>query len=253
MRSNSPLTLAFGFVLAAAVGFGCGSKNKDEDTTLSNKGGDRDITAVPKVDATLCETKGKKIDTFDLNRDDRPDVWKLSMKIEEGEVTRSIATCKQVDLNFDGKKDYVVGYNRKGAREFEKFDYDFDGAFDAYSIYDPKTGAVVGTSHDGNADGIYEIEELYDAKGNVKSILRDVNADGKEDVWEQYVDGRLVAVLHDDDFDGKVDRREEVQSEIDRRKKSAAGDLAAEEADNQKASDDEDKRLDEEDRKEGLK
>lgn len=247
------LELSMGLALTVGLAFGCGSKNKDDDTTLSNKGGDRSTTAVPKVDATLCETKGKKIATFDLNRDDRPDVWKLSMKIEEGNVTRHIATCKQVDLNFDGKKDYVVGYNRKGAREFEKFDYDFDGAFDAYTIYDPKTGAIVGTSHDSDADGIYEIEEMYDEKGRIKTILRDVNGDGKDDVWEQYVDGVLVAVLHDDDFDGKVDRREESQSEIERRKKSAAADLAEDEADNERASEEERKRLEDEDRKEGLK
>jgi hypothetical protein len=29
-------------------------------------------------------------------------------------------------------------------------------------------------------------------------------------MWEQYKDGVLLAILYDDDFDGKVDRREEI-------------------------------------------
>ena len=223
------LVAGLAFVLAAP---GCGGKDKKDDTTLSNKGGDRDVTKVPKVDATLCETKGKKVETFDLNRDNRPDVWKLSMIIEEGNVERSIFTCKQVDLDHDGDKDYVVAYNRSGAREFEKFDFDFDGRFDAYSIYDIKTGAVVETQRDSDFDGKYDLKEVYDDKGRVTSIRRDLNADGDPDVWEQYVDGALVAILHDDDYDGKVDRREEIKSEQDRRNTSAADDLAREEEQN---------------------
>ncbi|MEO8707378.1 MAG: hypothetical protein ABI867_45545, partial [Kofleriaceae bacterium] len=30
------------------------------------------------------------------------------------------------------------------------------------------------------------------------------------DLWEQYKDTVLLAILYDDDFDGKVDRREEI-------------------------------------------
>ena len=41
-------------------------------------------------------------------------------------------------------------------------------------------------------------------------MRRDRNADGNPDYWEQYKDGSLVAILYDDDYDNKVDRREEV-------------------------------------------
>ena len=41
-------------------------------------------------------------------------------------------------------------------------------------------------------------------------MRRDSNGDGKPDVWEQYKDGILVAILYDDDFDGTVDRRDEI-------------------------------------------
>ncbi|MGE3767121.1 MAG: hypothetical protein AB7L94_33010, partial [Kofleriaceae bacterium] len=38
----------------------------------------------------------------------------------------------------------------------------------------------------------------------------DRNNDGQPDLWEQYKDTVLLAILYDDDFDGKVDRREEI-------------------------------------------
>ena len=38
----------------------------------------------------------------------------------------------------------------------------------------------------------------------------DRNNDGQPDLWEQYKDGVLIAILYDDNFDGKVDRREEI-------------------------------------------
>ena len=41
-------------------------------------------------------------------------------------------------------------------------------------------------------------------------MRRDRNGDSKPDQWEQYKDGVLIAILYDDDFDGKVDRREEI-------------------------------------------
>jgi hypothetical protein len=41
-------------------------------------------------------------------------------------------------------------------------------------------------------------------------VRRDRNKDGKPDVWEQYKGGVLIAILYDDDFDGKVDRRDEI-------------------------------------------
>jgi hypothetical protein len=41
-------------------------------------------------------------------------------------------------------------------------------------------------------------------------VRRDRNGDGQPDLWEQYKDGVLLAILYDDDFDGKVDRRDEI-------------------------------------------
>jgi hypothetical protein len=41
-------------------------------------------------------------------------------------------------------------------------------------------------------------------------VRKDRDANGEADVWEQYKEGQLIAILYDDDGDSKVDRREEV-------------------------------------------
>ena len=61
-------------VAALALAAGCGDKNK--------KGGGEGLAGsnqdlMPKVDPELCDTSGKQVQTFDLNQDDKPDVWKL--------------------------------------------------------------------------------------------------------------------------------------------------------------------------------
>lgn len=204
--SSSRLICTVGLALVVGFGFGCGGKDKKEDTTLSNAGGGDDHKT-PKVDLTLCEEKGKLVEQYDLNRDGRMDVWKLFDSSD-----RSQPRCKKVDLDHDGDVDYEVATNAKGIREFEKFDFDFDGRYDAYTIFDPISGAIVETQRDSDFDGKYDLKEVYDSEGRIKTIRRDMNADGDPDVWEQYVDGALVAVLHDENYDGEVDRKEDLRA-----------------------------------------
>jgi hypothetical protein len=199
-----------GFLLVGAVLItgttGC-KKNKGDKTTPENAGSD---TTISKVDATLCETAGKNVVTYDLNRDNKPDVWRLFKTEEEGGARIDVLTCKQVDFDHDGRKDWVVGYNRKGAVLYEKADFDYDGRFDMSSIYDQKTGKVIEVERDSDFDGKYDLKESYDSAGLLNSVRKDRDGNEKPDVWEQYRDGQLIAILYDDDGDEKVDRREEV-------------------------------------------
>lgn len=172
-------------------------KGKKEDTTPKNASG-----AAAKVDPTLCEESGKRIETFDLNKDGKPDVWRL--------YAGDTLTCKQDDFDHDGRKDWVVAYNRKGAVLFEKADFDYDGRFDMSAIYDVKTGKIVEVERDSDFDGKYDLKELYDTAGQLTSVHRDRDGSGAVDLWEQYRDGKLIAILYDDDGDTKVDRREDV-------------------------------------------
>jgi hypothetical protein len=193
-------------VVGLALVAGAGCKNKKESTTPKDAGD----AAIPKVDPTLCETEGKNVLTYDLNKDTRPDVWRLYKNEDEGGTTVEFMTCKQVDFDHDGRKDWVVGYNRKGTVLYEKADLDFDGKFDMSSLYDPKKGTVLEIERDTDFDGKYDLKEVYDSSGQLSSIRRDRNADGEPDLWEQYKNTVLLAILYDDDFDKKVDRREEI-------------------------------------------
>jgi hypothetical protein len=185
----------------------CGGKNKNAATAADASS--NDATAIAKVDATLCDTTGKNVVTYDLNRDNRPDVWRLYKVIDQGGTKIETLTCKQVDFDHDNRKDWVVGYNDKGNPSFEKADLDYDGKFDYSAVYDSKTGVVVEVERDIDFDGAYDIKEIYAADGVIQSVRRDRNRDGKPDMWEQYKSGALIALLYDDDFDGKVDRRDD--------------------------------------------
>jgi hypothetical protein len=188
----------------AAIG-GC-KKDKNDKTTPSNTAD----TGSPKVDPTLCDTNGKNVVTYDLNKDNRPDVWRLYKVQEDGGTKVEFMSCKQVDFDRDGRKDWVVAYNPKGIPLFEKADFDYDGKWDMSAIYDTKVNHLAEVERDTDFDGKFDVKEIYDSAGVLTSVRRDRNGDGQPDQWEQYKDNVLIAILYDDDFDGKVDRREEI-------------------------------------------
>jgi len=198
------LLMLAGSAALALTALGC--HGKQDDTTPKADA----ETGIPKVDPTLCDTNGKNVVTYDLNHDGKPDVWRLYKTEDEGGTKVEFMTCKQVDFDHDGRKDWVVGYNRKGNTLFEKADFDYDGKWDMSAIYDTKTGTVAEVERDTDFDGKFDVKEVYDSAGQLTSVRRDRNGDGQPDLWEQYKDGILLAILYDDDFDGKVDRREEI-------------------------------------------
>jgi len=188
-------------VIVLAVG--CHGKNEETAKVSTTDQG------VPKVDPTLCDTNGKTVVTYDLNHDNKPDVWRLYRTEDEGGTKVEFLTCKQVDFDHDGRKDWVVAYNRKGLPLYEKADFDYDGKWDVSKTYDPKTGVIAEIERDTDFDGKFDVKEVYDSAGQLSSVRRDRNGDGQPDLWEQYKDGQLLAILYDDDYDGKVDRKDE--------------------------------------------
>lgn len=196
-----------GFCLAlTSLLLACGGKGKKSPKNAGNNDGFE-----AKIDPSLCDTAGKKVQRFDTNQDNKTDVWRMYKAIEEAGTTTETLTCRQSDGDHDGRIDVVIAFNERGFKEFEKMDFDWDGKFDVYCIYNSK-GQVVECQRDKNFDGQYDLKEMYE-DGKLKSIRRDRNQDLSPDVWEQYkvVDGKaeLVAILYDDDFDGRVDRREQ--------------------------------------------
>jgi len=146
----------------------------------------------------LCDPQANRVVDFDLNKDNRPDVWK--------HYAGKALVCKRVDMNHDGKVDYWAAYARGGGRLYERFDFDFDGKPDAHTEHDPVARKKLFTARDSNFDSKFDILEIYDPNGKRTQTLRDRNANGTADVWEIYAGGKLRETLFDDDHDGKVDR-----------------------------------------------
>ena len=61
---------------------------------------------------------------FDLNGDERPDVWKVSF-ISDLDEEKTLLR-KEIDVNFDGKVDVTKFYDQNGDVEREEMDLDFD-------------------------------------------------------------------------------------------------------------------------------
>jgi len=198
-------------VLAAAAACG-GSQTKVAGPTTTS--GNEDLH-IPAVNPQLCDPKDKKVTLYDLNHDGKPDVWKLTQEKEEHGTKVDVLTCKEVDLNHDGKKDYVAQYDENGNLILEEYDFDFDGKFDARIHIDRKTGkkfAVERMSAFGDQPDVWE---KYGPDEKLETVRRDRNGDGQPDYWENYQAGQLDKILYDDDFDGKVDRKEEAHPERD--------------------------------------
>jgi hypothetical protein len=69
---------------------------------------------------------------------------------------------------------------------------------------------VAEVERDIDRNGTMDVKEIYDSSGTLQSIRKDRNGDHIPDEWEQYKQNILIAILYDDDFDGKVDRRDEI-------------------------------------------
>jgi hypothetical protein len=183
------------WIAAAALAMAA-CKGKKEDTTPKN------ASAAPKVDPSLCDESARRVVSFDLNKDGKPDVWHL--------YNGDVETCKIDDFDHDGRKDWQIAYDAQHQPVYKKADIDYDGKWDMSAVFDPKTGVVAEVERDTDFDGKFDIKEMYDSAGQLASVRRDRNGDGQPDQWEQYKTGILIAILYDDDYDGKVDRREEI-------------------------------------------
>lgn len=170
-------------------------KDKKADTTPKTKG-----EAPSKIDASLCESSGKRVASYDLNKDGKDDVWRLF----KGDAM----SCKQVDFDHDARKDWMVAYDASGKILYQKADFDYDGKFDMATVFDPASGQRTEVDRDTDFDGKFDIKEVY-AGGQLASVRRDRNGDNRPDQWDQYTAGVLSTTTYDDNFDGKVDRREE--------------------------------------------
>jgi hypothetical protein len=209
IRAAKRWTGVLATVLLAASACGGGSKGAEAPGVQGDmkSDGQPEALRVPSIDPELCAADGKNVVTSDLNHDGKADVWKLYQTIDEDGTKVEVLTCKQVDFDNDGKKDYVAIYAKTGDKIAEEFDFGFDGTFDAREHYAKKGDELTVVERDSDHDQKPDIWEKY-KDGKLDTVHRDRNGDGKPDMWEQYENGELVTILYDDDFDSRVDRKE---------------------------------------------
>lgn len=107
-----------------------------------------------------CQRQGaERVETGNWRGDGKNDVVKVFVKSPEGGAKLALS-CKEVDLNGDGRKDLLVYYDPMGRKQREEFDHDFDGVADLMAFY--QEGQLVRQELDVNYDGLLDLVEHYE-------------------------------------------------------------------------------------------
>src|SRR5262245_6525497 len=124
-------SLGLGLALLAT---GCGGSQKAKTVTApSGEPGMGDLT-VPRIDPELCNTSGKRIAKYDVNKDGKDDLIKLFISAKQAGGASEVLTCKQEDFDKDGKMDFTAIFAREGYLLAEEVSV--TGRIDAREHYD---------------------------------------------------------------------------------------------------------------------
>ena len=196
-------------VLGLLTGPGCGGTGTPPPQTAATAGASN-VQAAPPVDRNRCKSEGKQIVGADTNLDKKPDVWKYYVANGSGS---QVMTCKQVDLNHDGKVDITYYYDDTGLQSvLEEFDLDFDGRTDLTVYYG--NGKKVREELDTNYDNRSDLWKFYEDEKLVR-VERDSDYNGRVDQWEYYENGRLDRIGYDTAGSGRVDRWDRAPEGVD--------------------------------------
>jgi hypothetical protein len=143
----------------------------------------------------------EKLLEIDVNRDGKPDVWKI-VRVVDG---KDVVLRKFMDLNGDGRIDAREYDLPDGTLEKVVYDMDFDGQPDVVRFYEKDQ--LVRKEYALGFDGISRTYTYYE-KGKLIRKERDTNNDGNVDYWEYWENGAIDRIGYDDDGDGQVDRWE---------------------------------------------
>lgn len=197
LKRQTVLTIAVLFA-ATALGFsaGCSKKKKKKTTPTAGKTKSR-TRKIPRARRVRIVTKGKvrllkcskpsggRVVRYDLDRDRkvRVDMW----KVYRGDGTLA---CREMDLNFDGKRDQVVQYYANGKDPMKLWqDQDFDGKFELVMYVRPDS-TLSRVEMDTDSDGRLDLWKVYrlnsDKNNKVFRVMRDRDNDGYKDYWERY-------------------------------------------------------------------
>ncbi len=187
---------------------GCGSSSenvKKEASKVAAKSGVSTQIPEPVVGAA-----GEKVKKYDLNKDKRPDLWKVYVPKGPKKILALVRI--EIDLDANGKID-VRRFYKDNSKTREEFDLDFDGRFDVIHFFDDKGNlfkkAYFMRSRNPRRPDLLKYYEVVGKKKSKKIVLvrkeRDDNLDGRVDYWEYWENGTLDRIGRDTDFDGSVD------------------------------------------------
>ena len=150
-----------------------------------------------------------------------PNIRRVYAVVGEGDESRRVLICREVDTNLDGMKDVVRLYTDKGESLSEQADTNYDGKIDTWITF--AAGRIAKLQIDSDHNGQPDETQFY-VRGRLSRIERDTNQDGKADIWEIYSQGHLQRMGLDLDHDGHVDRwdRDEVAARLAEREEQEA-------------------------------
>ena len=175
----------------------------------SDEGADKDqerLGFVPNQERARfknLKTKGLEITPLDLNKDGKPDQWKL---VAGGRLVRV-----ERDLNFDGVPDVFLYQNDAGEVLEEEMDLDVDGIIDVVNYY--RGGIITRKEMSVDFTGNVSIIKYFDPEGKLTRTERDTDNNGRIDVWEYYQDDVRIRTGRDISGDGTPDVFEEAKTE----------------------------------------
>jgi hypothetical protein len=187
---------------------GCGSKPEKPDT----KSGEEVKPGNVKETNGLSAQKpgeagpGEKVKAFDLNKDNKPDVWAFYGSSDETSKTdpeKAPLLRKEWDFNFDGRVDIRRYFGPKAEILKDQLDLDFDGKFDVSTFY--QAGKKVRQEYDFNFDTKPDYWKYFENDVLVRTE-RDRDFNGRVDRWEYYLEGKLDRIGLDEDGDGQIDK-----------------------------------------------
>lgn len=171
---------------------------KKHDTATSN------MSTIAGEQTGKSEVDGLPSKTFDINGDNKPDIWEYYKKGEKDGKQIDITVRKEFDLNHDGKVDMVKIFNDRGETTKEMIDFDFDGRFDTTNYYEK--GQLTKQEMDLNWDGKPDIVKYFE-KNKITRKELSTKIDGKMDYFEYYDDkGSIDRIGIDKNGDGDVDQ-----------------------------------------------
>jgi hypothetical protein len=163
-------------------------------------------TARAPDDESVAPSGNEKLKQFDLNHDNKPDVWAYYTQMtdpKDPQGTRESLVRKEWDFNFDGKVDIRRHFNFKGEAVKDELDLDFDGRFDVTTFY--RSGSKIRQEFDFNFDSKPDYWKFFE-KNVITRTERDRDFNGRVDRWEYYTEGNIERIGLDEDGDGQIDK-----------------------------------------------